>query len=124
MTQDQGRTSANNAGGTGGERHEDTGLAQAYQKAAPGDAYHERQDNLPKSAPRYSDAELSGIESGETGEETQKRDPTLVTTPEVPGVPMKDVVKPDAPVAGAATSGGKWSDAELNGIETGEMGRE
>ena len=108
---------------SGPGQSQDKSLARDYQKAAESDAYHERQANLPKSTPRYSDAELSGIESGETGEETRERDPTLVTTREVPDVPMKDVARPDeadGEAKGAARAPSRFTDAELSGLERGE----
>ncbi|MBO9670392.1 MAG: hypothetical protein J7485_07740 [Sphingobium sp.] len=103
MTQDQGRTSTDKTEDMGGQTHEDAGLAKAYQKAASGDAHHERKGGGP---------DIGG------------RDPQLTVTPEKPGVPMKDVAKPDEPVAGTTKNSGKWSDAELSGIESGETGEE
>jgi hypothetical protein len=91
-----------------GAKHEDAGLAHAYQQAAAGDAYRERKSGGPVSG---------------------GRDPTLTVTPEVPGVPMKDVAKPD-PLSGemkGVTSDARApgaSEAILSGLEPGETSAE
>lgn len=108
----------------GGPTVSDEALQRGLTPGEMGAGKEPQENTKARLSPRYSDAELSGMEHGETGEETRERDSTLVTTPEIPGVPMKNVAKPDEPVAGAPASGGKWSEAELNGIETAEMGSE
>jgi len=85
-------------------KHEDAGLADAYQQAAAGDAWRERKSGGP-------------VSGGE--------DPSLAPTHEVPGVPMKDVVKPDKAdgEAKGVTSDPRApgaSEAILSGLEPGE----
>ncbi len=90
------------------EGRNEAGLARAYQQAATSDAEHE----------------LAGGGPGKGG-----RDPTLVTTGEVPDVPGTDVARPDLAdgeaqgrvprIGGAGSAIG--SEAEMSGLEPGEM---
>lgn len=193
MTQDQGRTSTDNADLMARKRQEDEGLARAYQQAALGDAYHQRggagsapgeepvalvpgkdgeaipsTDPAPEDkvvlgshrapdaaangsatvsdealkrgltpgemgagkepqektkarlAPRYSDAELSGIESGETGDPTLAREHMLEARREAP---IEDEARPDGANA-AVRQPSRFTDAELSGLEPGETSTE
>jgi hypothetical protein len=95
------------ASGSGnGQGHAE--LASLYRDAAASDAHHQRAGGGP----------------GRGGQ-----DPTLVPTPEVPGVPLTDVAAPD-PADGQAKgykSGNSarapsgFTDAELSGLESGDM---
>ncbi len=87
----------------GRESQDDKGLAQTYRHAASGDAHHERESGeLRPGAP----------------------DPTLTVTHEVPGVPMKDVARPDKADgenhAAPPSDKGPEHDALMRGLEPGE----
>lgn len=91
-----------------GERDEEAALAKTYRQAAAGDAHHERAGGGPSPG---------------------GRDPTLVPTPEVPDKPLPDVAQTDAARGGSGNgcafdlkgNGGAVSEAELDGLEPGEM---
>lgn len=89
------------------QRDREAALARDYRHAAAGDAHHER----------------------DGGPAPGGQDPTLVPTPEVPDQPLPDVVRPDAAdgevLSDGQSDGGQGlasaSDAELAGLEPGEM---
>jgi len=107
----------------GGATVSDEALQRGLTPGEMGAGKEPQENTKARLSPRYSDAELSGMEHGETGEETRERDVAQISTSQEPRPPMKSGTKSDeakAPIRQPS----RFTDAELSGLEPGETSTE
>lgn len=107
----------------GGPTVSDEALQRGLTPGEMGAGKEPQENTKARLSPRYSDAELSGMEHGETGEETRGRDPAVTGSSEKPEVSMKDGVEANKEER-AVRQPSRFTDAELSGLEPGETSME